>query len=84
MLNTFGETDALCFLPPVVSAVLPVLRKALWKEISGVLQDSEASREVTVKLQVLSKLLPSSQSKGLRKLMDQLPAALEKAGNNER
>uniref|UniRef100_A0A803Y858 URB1 ribosome biogenesis homolog n=1 Tax=Meleagris gallopavo TaxID=9103 RepID=A0A803Y858_MELGA len=67
----------------VVSAVLPVLRKALWKEISGVLQDSEASREVTVKLQVLSKLLPSSQSKGLRKLMDQLPAALEKAGNNE-
>uniref|UniRef100_A0A669R695 URB1 ribosome biogenesis homolog n=1 Tax=Phasianus colchicus TaxID=9054 RepID=A0A669R695_PHACC len=67
----------------VVSAVLPVLRKALWKEISGVLQDIEASHEVTVKLQVLSKLLPSSQSKGLRKLMDQLPAALEKAGNNE-
>uniref|UniRef100_A0A8C9F4W2 URB1 ribosome biogenesis homolog n=1 Tax=Pavo cristatus TaxID=9049 RepID=A0A8C9F4W2_PAVCR len=67
----------------VVSAVLPVLRRALWKELSGVFQDTEASHEMAVKLQVLSKLLPSSQSKGLRKLMDQLPAALEKAGNNE-
>lgn len=73
-----------CSLSTVVSAVLPVLRKALRKELSGVFQDTEASPEVTVKLQVLSKLLPSSQSKGLRKLMDQLPAALEKAGNNER
>uniref|UniRef100_A0A8C2SXU5 URB1 ribosome biogenesis homolog n=1 Tax=Coturnix japonica TaxID=93934 RepID=A0A8C2SXU5_COTJA len=67
----------------VVSAVLPVLRKALWKELFSVLQDTEASNEITVKLQVLSKLVPSLQSKGLRKLMDQLPAALEKAGNNE-
>ncbi|NXC43094.1 NPA1P protein, partial [Penelope pileata] len=67
----------------VVSAVIPVLRKALWKELSGAFQDTEASQEITVKLQVLSKLLPSSESKGLRKLIDQLPAALEKAGNNE-
>ncbi|OXB68655.1 hypothetical protein ASZ78_014302 [Callipepla squamata] len=67
----------------VVSAVLPVLRKALWKELSSVFQDTEASHEISVKLQVLSKLLPSSQSKGLRKLIEQLPGALEKAGNNE-
>ncbi|KFQ32136.1 Nucleolar pre-ribosomal-associated protein 1, partial [Merops nubicus] len=67
----------------VVSAVTPVLRKALWKELCGVLQDTEASPKTTVKLQVLSKLLPSSESKGLRNLMDQLPAALEKAANNE-
>lgn len=70
--------------PPVVSAVIPVLRKALWKELSSVFQDTETSHEVTLKLQVLSKLLPSAESKGLRKLIDQLPAALEKAGNNER
>lgn len=70
--------------PPVVSAVIPVLRKALWKELSSVFQDTETSHEVTLKLQVLSKLLPSAESKGLRKLVDQLPAALEKAGNNER
>ncbi|XP_010583629.1 PREDICTED: nucleolar pre-ribosomal-associated protein 1 [Haliaeetus leucocephalus] len=67
----------------VVSAVTPVLRKALWKELCGVFQDTEALHETTVKLQVLSKLLPSSESKGLRNLIDQLPAALEKAENNE-
>uniref|UniRef100_A0A8B9CB62 URB1 ribosome biosis homolog n=1 Tax=Anser brachyrhynchus TaxID=132585 RepID=A0A8B9CB62_9AVES len=67
----------------VVSAVIPVLRKALWKKLSSVFQDTETSHEVTLKLQVLSKLLPSAESKGLRKLIDQLPAALEKAGNEE-
>ncbi|NXD76883.1 NPA1P protein, partial [Halcyon senegalensis] len=67
----------------VVSAVTPVLRRALWKELCGVLQDTEASHETTVKLQILSKLLPSSESKGLQNLIDQLPAALEKAENNE-
>ncbi|NXD07775.1 NPA1P protein, partial [Nothocercus nigrocapillus] len=67
----------------VVSGVIPVLRKALWKELYSVALTSEASHEVTVKLQVLSKLLPSSESKWLRNLMDQLPAVLEKAGNHE-
>ncbi|KFW89278.1 Nucleolar pre-ribosomal-associated protein 1, partial [Phalacrocorax carbo] len=67
----------------VVSAVIPVLRKALWKELCDVFQDAEVSHETTVKLQVLSKLLPSAESKGLRNLIDQLPAALEKAENNE-
>ncbi|XP_061857913.1 nucleolar pre-ribosomal-associated protein 1 isoform X2 [Colius striatus] len=67
----------------VVSAVTPVLRKALWKELCGVFQDTETSHETTVKLQVLSKLLPSSESKGLRNLIEQLPAALEKAESHE-
>ncbi|NXX12501.1 NPA1P protein, partial [Podargus strigoides] len=67
----------------VVLAVTSVLRKALWKELCGVFQDMEESHETTVKLQVLSKLLPSSESKRLRNLIDQLPAALEKAENNE-
>ncbi|KAM8819873.1 nucleolar pre-ribosomal-associated protein 1 [Eudromia elegans] len=67
----------------VVSGVIPILRKALWKELSGVALAAEASHKVTVKLQVLSKLLPSSESKWLRNLLDQLPAVLEKAGNHE-
>ncbi|KFO54919.1 Nucleolar pre-ribosomal-associated protein 1, partial [Corvus brachyrhynchos] len=67
----------------VVSAVTPVLRKALWKELCAGIQDTEASPEATVKLQILSKLLPPSESKGLHSLMDQLPAALERAGNEE-
>ncbi|KFP86629.1 Nucleolar pre-ribosomal-associated protein 1, partial [Acanthisitta chloris] len=67
----------------VVSAVTPVLRKALWKELCSAIQDTEASQVTTVKLQILSKLLPSAESKGLRTLMDQLPAALQRAGNEE-
>ncbi|XP_040440850.1 nucleolar pre-ribosomal-associated protein 1 [Falco naumanni] len=67
----------------VVSGVKPVLRKALWKELCSVFHDTESLHETTVKLQVLSKLLPSSESKGLQNLIDQLPAALEKAESNE-
>ncbi|XP_066036371.1 nucleolar pre-ribosomal-associated protein 1 [Chamaea fasciata] len=67
----------------VVSAVPPVLRKALWKELCTGIQDTGASSEATVKLQILSKLLPPSESKGLHNLMDQLPAALERAGNEQ-
>ncbi|XP_054247582.1 nucleolar pre-ribosomal-associated protein 1 [Indicator indicator] len=67
----------------VVSAVIPVLRKALWKDLCGVFQETEASHETTVKLQVLSKLLPSSGSQRLQNLIDQLLAVLEKAENNE-
>nr|XP_041569772.1 nucleolar pre-ribosomal-associated protein 1-like [Taeniopygia guttata]XP_041569773.1 nucleolar pre-ribosomal-associated protein 1-like [Taeniopygia guttata] len=62
-----------------VSAVTPVLRKALWKELGAGIQDPEA----TVKLQILSKLLPPPGSKGLHNLMDCLPAAPERAGNEE-
>nr|XP_041569295.1 nucleolar pre-ribosomal-associated protein 1 isoform X4 [Taeniopygia guttata] len=62
-----------------VSAVTPVLRKALWKELGAAIQDPEA----TVKLQILSKLLPPPGSKGLHNLMDCLPAAPERAGNEE-
>ncbi|XP_072786724.1 uncharacterized protein [Taeniopygia guttata] len=63
-----------------VSAVTPVLRKALWKELGAAIQDPEA----TVKLQILSKLLPPPGSRGLHNLMDCLPAAPERAGNEER
>ncbi|XP_056346462.1 nucleolar pre-ribosomal-associated protein 1 isoform X2 [Oenanthe melanoleuca] len=67
----------------VVSAVTPVLRKTLWKELCAAIQDAGASHEASVKLQILSKLLPPLESKGLHSLMDQLPAALERAGNGE-
>lgn len=71
-------------LPTVVSAVTPVLRKALWKELCAGIQDTGALREASVKLQILSKLLPPLESKGLHNLMDCLPAVLERAGNEER
>ncbi|XP_041322027.1 nucleolar pre-ribosomal-associated protein 1-like isoform X3 [Pyrgilauda ruficollis] len=46
-------------------------------------QDTGASHEATVKLQILSKLLPPLECKRLHNLMDCLPAALERAGNEE-
>ncbi|XP_063275337.1 nucleolar pre-ribosomal-associated protein 1 isoform X2 [Prinia subflava] len=67
----------------VVSAVTPVLRKALWKELCAGIQDTGASHEAAVKLQILSKLLPPLESKRLHNLMEQLPAALERAGNEQ-
>ncbi|XP_064263260.1 nucleolar pre-ribosomal-associated protein 1 [Passer domesticus] len=67
----------------VVSAVTPILRKALWKELCAEIQDTGASHEASVKLQILSKLLPHLESKRLHNLMDCLPAALERAGNEE-
>ncbi|XP_072780084.1 uncharacterized protein [Taeniopygia guttata] len=72
-----NKTDVEIYI--AVSAVTPVLRKALWKELGAAIQDPEA----TVKLQILSKLLPPPGSKGLHKLMDCLPAAPERAGNEE-
>ncbi|NXW42813.1 NPA1P protein, partial [Nyctiprogne leucopyga] len=86
LINVFLQCrDQYVFTRPsaVASAVIPALRKALWKELCSVFQDTEASPETGVKLQVLSKLLPSSESKGLRKLIDQLPTALEKTENEE-
>ncbi|XP_058679879.1 nucleolar pre-ribosomal-associated protein 1 [Ammospiza caudacuta] len=67
----------------VVSAVTPVLRKALWKELCAGIQDSGASHEASLKLQILAKLLPPVESKGLHSLMECLPAALERAGSEE-
>ncbi|XP_030921106.1 nucleolar pre-ribosomal-associated protein 1 [Geospiza fortis] len=67
----------------VVLAVTPVLRKALWKELCAGIQDSGASHEASVKLQILAKLLPPVESKGLHSLMECLPAALERAGSEE-
>uniref|UniRef100_A0A8C3PRY3 URB1 ribosome biogenesis homolog n=1 Tax=Calidris pygmaea TaxID=425635 RepID=A0A8C3PRY3_9CHAR len=86
LINVYLQCRDQCdFTRPsaVASAVISVLRKALWKELCSVFQDTEALNETTVKLQVLSNLLPSPESKALRKLIDQLPAALEKAENNE-
>nr|XP_054511019.1 nucleolar pre-ribosomal-associated protein 1 [Agelaius phoeniceus] len=67
----------------VVSAVTPVLRKALWKELCAGIQDTGASHQASLKLQILAKVLPAVGSKGLHSLMGCLPAALERAGREE-
>ncbi|XP_050811957.1 nucleolar pre-ribosomal-associated protein 1 isoform X2 [Gopherus flavomarginatus] len=68
----------------VSSAVVPVLRVALWKELSKKILDTEPSEELTaVKLQVFSKLVQSSEIEALTNLIDQLPGTLERAENYE-
>uniref|UniRef100_A0A674K5J3 URB1 ribosome biogenesis homolog n=1 Tax=Terrapene triunguis TaxID=2587831 RepID=A0A674K5J3_9SAUR len=68
----------------VSSAVVPVLRVALWKELSRKILDTEPSQELTaVKLQVFSKLVQSSEIEALTNLIDQLPGTLERAENYE-
>lgn len=71
-------------LPTVISAVTPVLRKALWKELCASIQDPGAAHEASLKLQILAKLVPPPGSKGLQSLMGWLPAALERAGGEDR
>ncbi|XP_074853089.1 nucleolar pre-ribosomal-associated protein 1 [Carettochelys insculpta] len=68
----------------VSSAIVPVLRGALWKELSKNILDTEASQELTsLKLQVFSKLVQSSEIEALTSLIDQLPGILERAENHE-
>ncbi|KAL9867510.1 nucleolar pre-ribosomal-associated protein 1 isoform 2-T2 [Geothlypis trichas] len=67
----------------VISAVTPVLRKALWKELCASIQDPGAAHEASLKLQILAKLVPPPGSKGLQSLMGWLPAALERAGGED-
>ncbi|XP_034626067.1 nucleolar pre-ribosomal-associated protein 1 [Trachemys scripta elegans] len=68
----------------VSSAVVPVLKVALWKELSKKILDTEPSQELTaVKLQVFSKLVQSSEIEALTNLIDQLPGTLERAENYE-
>ncbi|XP_072785597.1 nucleolar pre-ribosomal-associated protein 1-like isoform X2 [Taeniopygia guttata] len=79
LLSAHLNSGVLQLLKTVVSAVTPVLRK----ELCAGIQDTGTSPEATVKLQILSKVLPPPGSKGLHNLMDCLPAAPERAGNEE-
>uniref|UniRef100_A0A8C8SFU0 URB1 ribosome biogenesis homolog n=1 Tax=Pelusios castaneus TaxID=367368 RepID=A0A8C8SFU0_9SAUR len=68
----------------VSSAVVSILREALWKELSNKIIDPEESQKLSaVKLQVLSKLVQSSKIGALTNLIDQLPGTLEGAENQE-
>ncbi|XP_006862589.1 PREDICTED: nucleolar pre-ribosomal-associated protein 1 [Chrysochloris asiatica] len=68
-----------CFTRPkgVSSAVTPVLRKTLWKQLQSRLLSADGSSESKLHQEVLSQLVPFARAKDLRDLMDHLPTLLQ-------
>ncbi|XP_023561351.1 nucleolar pre-ribosomal-associated protein 1 isoform X2 [Octodon degus] len=60
----------------VSSAVIPVLKKALWKELRDRLFRTNGPLESELLQEVLAQLLPFARAKDLRVLMDRLPGLL--------
>nr|XP_006126118.2 nucleolar pre-ribosomal-associated protein 1 [Pelodiscus sinensis] len=87
LINIYLQTrEQYVFTRPskVSSAVVPVLRWALWKELSKNILHTEASQDLSaLKLKVFSKLVQSSEVEALTNLIDQLPGTLERGENHE-
>ncbi|KAM5281325.1 nucleolar pre-ribosomal-associated protein 1 [Ctenodactylus gundi] len=61
----------------VPSAVIPVLRKALWGQLQGRLLGSVGSPEAGLHQEILAQLVPFARAKDLRVLRDHLPSLLQ-------
>ncbi|XP_075398487.1 nucleolar pre-ribosomal-associated protein 1 [Tenrec ecaudatus] len=61
----------------VPSAVTPVLRKALWRQLQDKLLGADGLPECGLHPEVLSQLVPFARAKDLRVLMDHLPTLLQ-------
>ncbi|XP_068831564.1 nucleolar pre-ribosomal-associated protein 1 [Capricornis sumatraensis] len=59
------------------SAVIPVLRKALWTPLQTRLLSADGPPESGLPQQILAQLVPFARSKDLRALMDRLPSLLQ-------
>ncbi|XP_029459452.1 nucleolar pre-ribosomal-associated protein 1 isoform X2 [Rhinatrema bivittatum] len=71
--------------PSKVSSLVAVtLREALWKKLVNAALADEGSSGLALQMDVLSKLLPFSDTGELIKLRDQLPQVLSNPGNQER
>ncbi|XP_007939478.1 nucleolar pre-ribosomal-associated protein 1 [Orycteropus afer afer] len=64
-------------LARVSSAVTPVLRKALWRQLQRRLLSADGPPESGLHQEVLSQLVPFARTKDLRVLMEHLPALLQ-------
>ncbi|XFF96411.1 hypothetical protein AB1E19_000036 [Capra hircus] len=59
------------------SAVIPVLRKALWMPLQTRLLSADGPPESGLPQQILAQLVPFARAKDLRALMDRLPSLLQ-------
>ncbi|KAI4590180.1 hypothetical protein MJG53_001229 [Ovis ammon polii x Ovis aries] len=73
-----GRTQG-CFTRPTgaSSAVIPVLRKALWTPLQTRLLSADGPPESGLPQQILAQLVPFARAKDLRALMDRLPSLLQ-------
>uniref|UniRef100_A0A8C0XP58 Nucleolar pre-ribosomal-associated protein 1 n=1 Tax=Castor canadensis TaxID=51338 RepID=A0A8C0XP58_CASCN len=67
----------------VSSAVIPVLRKALWRQLQDQLLSTDGRPESGLHQEVLAQLVPFARAKDLRVLMDHLPSLLQTPGSRE-
>ncbi|XP_077935470.1 nucleolar pre-ribosomal-associated protein 1 [Halichoerus grypus] len=79
-----ARTQGHCARPAgVSSAVIPVLRKALWKRLQTRLLSTEGPPASGLHQEVLAQLVPFARAKDLAVLMDHLPALLQTPGRRE-
>lgn len=75
----------LCFVSALASStVIPVLRKALWKQLQDRLLSPDGPPESGLIQEVLAQLVPFARAKDLRALMDRLPSLLQAPGSHKR
>ncbi|XP_042854603.1 nucleolar pre-ribosomal-associated protein 1 isoform X2 [Panthera tigris] len=74
-----------CFTRPagVSSAVIPVLRKALWRQLQTRLLSADGPPGSGLHHEVLAQLVPFARAKDLGILMDRLPSLLQTPGRHE-
>uniref|UniRef100_H0V8H5 URB1 ribosome biosis homolog n=1 Tax=Cavia porcellus TaxID=10141 RepID=H0V8H5_CAVPO len=65
------------------STVIPVLRKALWKQLQDRLLSPDGPPESGLIQEVLAQLVPFARAKDLRALMDRLPSLLQAPGSHK-
>nr|XP_058921641.1 nucleolar pre-ribosomal-associated protein 1 isoform X2 [Kogia breviceps] len=67
----------------VASAVMPVLRKALWRPLQTRLLSADGPLESGLHQEILAQLVPFARAKDLRVLMDRLPRLLQAPGSHK-
>ncbi|XP_061049977.1 nucleolar pre-ribosomal-associated protein 1 isoform X2 [Eubalaena glacialis] len=67
----------------VSSAVIPVLRKALWRPLQTRLLSADGPLESGLHQEILAQLVPFARAKDLHVLMDRLPRLLQTPGSHK-
>lgn len=89
-LERAGSSPARCVtvspfcLCLVSSAIIPVLRKALWRQLQTRLLSVDGPPASGPHHEVLAQLVPFARAKDLGVLMDRLPSLLQTPGRHER
>lgn len=70
--------------PPAPSAVVLVLRKALWRRLQTRLLGADGPPEAGLHAEILAQLVPFARAKDLGVLKDRLPSSLQTPDGHQR